>query len=176
MRIALPLAASLLICSAIACAQSETQAEPSEASLVLELGGTASRSITENNSSFGPSFAAEIEPLENKLEIEAGASSLFRRHSTEWDVDVLFKKPWTLSEKVEFMIGAGPAWIHSRAYGTETTDSAGLEIEPEFMIWRSESHRFGWYVEPTYEYNFGAGHEQSLAVTVGLLIGFHRSK
>ena len=40
----------------------------------------------------------------------------------------------------------------------------------DFMFWRSEKHKFGWYVEPTYEYNFGRGREQSLGVTGGLLI------
>ena len=38
------------------------------------------------------------------------------------------------------------------------------------MFWRSEKHKFGWYVEPTYEYNFGRGREQSLGFTAGLLI------
>jgi hypothetical protein len=31
-------------------------------------------------------------------------------------------------------------------------------------------HRFGWYVEPGYEYNFGRGHEQSVGISGGILI------
>ena len=43
-----------------------------------------------------------------------GVTPAFSHHSTEWDTDLLFKKPWTLSEKVEFMFGIGPEWIHTR--------------------------------------------------------------
>ena len=38
------------------------------------------------------------------------------------------------------------------------------------MFWPSRKHRFGWYLEPTYEYNFARGHEQSVGITGGLLI------
>ena len=165
----------LCLSSALSLAQSERREEKEEVgepALVLELGGAASRSITESVSSFGPSASLEFEPIENKLEVEAGASSLFRRHATEWDTSLIFKKPWTLSDKTEFMLGGGPGWIYSRAYGEETRNSVGLEFEPEFMFWRSEKQRFGWYVEPSYEYNF-ASHEHSIGITIGLLIGFH---
>jgi hypothetical protein len=51
-----------------------------------------------------------------------------------------------------------------------TTNSVGGEVVLDFMFWPSAKHRFGWYVEPGYEYNFGRGHEQSLGVSGGLLI------
>ena len=51
-----------------------------------------------------------------------------------------------------------------------STNSVSVEAMADFMFWRSEKHKFGWYVEPTYEYNFGRGREQSLGVTGGLLI------
>jgi len=44
------------------------------------------------------------------LELESGLTPLFKRHSTEWDTDFLFKKPWTLSRTAEFMLGVGPEW------------------------------------------------------------------
>ena len=34
-----------------------------------------------------------------------------------WDVDLLFKKPWTLSPKAEFMLGAGPEWVYLKQQG-----------------------------------------------------------
>jgi len=34
---------------------------------------------------------------------------MFGKGISEWDTDILFKKPFTLSDKVEFMIGARPA-------------------------------------------------------------------
>lgn len=85
-------------------------------------------------------------------------------------MDLLFKKPWTLSEKVEFMIGVGPEWIHSNAYGIKA-NSVAAEVAPDFMFWPTKKHRFGWYFEPSYEYKFGTGHEHSLGITGGLLIG-----
>ncbi len=114
-------------------------------------------------------LAAEVTPIENWLELEAGVTPLFTRHSTEWDTDLLFKKPWTLSKKAEFMIGIGPEWVHTRQYGV-TTNSFAAEAVLDFMYWPSGKHRFGWFIEPGYDYNFGRGHERSIGVSGGLLI------
>jgi hypothetical protein len=38
------------------------------------------------------------------------------------------------------------------------------------MFWPTGKHRFGWYIEPTYDYNFMRGHEQSIGVSAGVLI------
>ncbi len=145
------------------------QSDDKEAAAVVELGGATSWSITEGGSSFGPTVAVEVTPIENWLELELGVTPLFTRHSTEWDTDLLFKKPWTLSKKVEFMAGVGPEWIHTRKYGI-TTNSVSGEAVLDFMFWPFKKHRFGWYLEPGYEYNFGQGHEQSLGISGGLLI------
>jgi hypothetical protein len=140
-----------------------------EPAAIVELGGAGSWDLKGGASSLGADIAAEITPIENWLEIEAGVTPLFRRHSTEWDTDLLFKKPWTLSKKVEFMFGVGPEWVHIRQYGI-TTNSAAVEAALDFMFWPSGKHRFGWYLEPGYDYNFARGHEQSLGITGGLLI------
>jgi hypothetical protein len=66
----------------------------------------------------------------------------------------LFKKPWTLSDKNEFMLGAGPEWIHTNAFGVRQ-DSVAAELAPDFMFWASRKHKVGWYLEPSYEYNSG---------------------
>ena len=147
-----------------------SQAADKEPAAVVELGAAADRSLTEHQSSFGPTVAVEATPIENWLELEIGVTPLFRRHSTEWSVDLLFKKPWTLSEKVEFMLGIGPEWIHSDAFGIRR-NSVGVEVAPDFMFWSSKKHRIGWYLEPSYDYKFGTGHEHSLGITGGLLIG-----
>jgi hypothetical protein len=140
-----------------------------ESAAVLEIGPVASRSLTDGQSAFGPTVAVEVTPIENWLELEAGVTPLFRRHSTEWSLDLLFKKPWTLSDKNEFMLGAGPEWIHTNAFGVKQ-NSIGVEVAPDFMIWSSRKHRLGWYLEPSYEYKFGPGHEHSLGINGGLLI------
>jgi len=159
------LIASLFLCTGNAFAQSVDR----EPSAVVELGGAADWNVKDGGSSFGPTVAVEVTPIENWLELEAGVTSLFTRHSTEWDTDLLFKKPWTLSKKAEFMLGVGPAWVHTTKYGA-TTNSVSGEVVLDFMFWPSAKHRFGWYLEPGYEYNFGRGHEQSSGISGGLLI------
>jgi hypothetical protein len=149
-----------------AFAQSSDGKEPAA---VVEVGGSASQSVTGDGSSFGPTVAVEVTPIENRLELEAGVTSLFKRHSTEWDVDLLFKKPWTLSKKAEFMVGIAPEWVRTTKYGVPTNSVSG-EAVADFMFWPSAKHRFGWYLEPSYDYSFGRGHEQSLGVNGGLLI------
>jgi hypothetical protein len=52
------------------------------------------------------------------------------------------------------MIGVGPQWVHTKKTGV-TTNSVSGEAVADFMFWPSRNHRFGWYVEPGYEYNFG---------------------
>jgi hypothetical protein len=109
-------------------------------------------------------------PIEDRLELEAGVSTLFGRHSTEWDTDLLFKKPWTLSRSVEFMIGAGPEWVHTRSSGVRA-NSVAAEAVLDFMFWPGARHRLGWYLEPGYDYSFATGHEQSVGISGGLLTG-----
>ena len=159
------LIASLFLCAGNAFGQSVEK----ESAAVLEIGGAAERSLGEGNSSFGPTVAMEVTPIEKWLELEAGVTPLFRRDSTEWSTDLLFKKPWTFSDRFEFMLGVGPEWIHTNAYGRKM-NSIGVEVAPDFMFWSSKKHRFGWYVEPSYDYKFGPGHEHSLGVSGGLLI------
>jgi hypothetical protein len=158
---------SLFLCAGNAAAQS---VEADKEIAVVEVGAAASQSLTGGGSSFGPTVAVEVTPIENWLELEAGVTPLFTRHSAEWDADLLFKKPWTLSKKVEFMVGIGPEWVHTRQNGM-TTNSISAEAIGDFLFWPSVGkHRFGWYLEPGYDYNFGRGHEQSIGISGGLLI------
>jgi hypothetical protein len=159
------LIAPLLLWGGNALAQSAEK----EPVAVVELGGAAGWNIKDGGSSFGPSVAAEATPIENWLELEGGVTRLFAHQSHEWDTDLLFKKPWNLSKKTEFMLGAGPEWVHASKLGV-TTNSVSAEAALDFMFWTSAKHRFGWYLEPAYERNFGRGHEQSAGFTAGLLI------
>ena len=149
-----------------ACAVAQTADR--EPAAIVELGAAGSWNIR-GGASFGPNAAVEFTPVENWLEIEAGVTPLFTRHSTEWDSDVLFKKPWTLSKKVEFMIGVGPEWVHTRS-GRFSTNAVAGEFALDFMFWPWAKHRFGWYCEPAYDYTFARGHEQSVGIAAGLLI------
>ena len=109
----------LVLCASCpALAQTRETSDMAEPVAILELGGAASESLTGDGPSGGPNVAVEVTPVEKWLEIEAGVTPLFGHHSTEWDTDVLFKKPWDLSRSVELMAGIGPEWIHTHTRGT----------------------------------------------------------
>jgi hypothetical protein len=154
------------------CAAQPADKEPEPAAIV-ELGGAAARSTGDGGSSAGMTAAVEFTPIERWLEIEAGITSLFSRHSREWDADLLFKKPWTLSKKVEFMFGVGPEWVRTTEIGITRNSIAG-EAVLDFMFWPSVKRKFGWYLEPGYEYSFARGHEKSVGISFGLLIAVQR--
>jgi hypothetical protein len=160
---------SVLILSFLCPGNAFAQTVDKEPAAVVELGGSAGWNLKGGGWSLGPTVAVEVTPIPNWLELETGVTPAFSHHSTEWDTDLLFKKPWDLSKKVEFMFGAGPEWVHTRKYGV-TTNSAAGEVVLDFMFWPSAKHRLGWYLEPGYEYNFGRGHERSIGMSGGLLI------
>ena len=158
--------ASLLLCAGTAFAQSP---EAEKEIAVMELGGAAAQALTGGGPSFGGAAAVEVTPIENWLELEVGVTPLFARHSREWDMDLLFKKPWTLSKKTEFMVGVGPEWIHTNEAGL-IRNSPGVEAVLDVMFWPGGKHRLGWFLEPGYDHSFGPAREQSLGMSFGLLI------
>ena len=156
----------LFLCAGMACAQSVDK----DPRAIVEVGGAAGRSLKNGGSSLGADAAIEFTPIENWLELEAGVTPLFsRHHSTEWNTDLLFKKPWTLSKKAELMAGVGPEWVHTREPGMRANSIAG-EAVLDFMFWPGGKHNFGWFLEPGYDYNFAHGHERSFGISFGLLI------
>jgi hypothetical protein len=127
---------------------------------VLEIGAASEWGLQDGKPSFGPSVAIEVTPIEHWLEIEAGITPLRSKDGTEWEADLVFKKPFQLSKNVEFMVGAGPQW--------SSTNGLGTVAVLDFMFWVTP--QYGWFVEPSYSYAFSRGHDQNLAVNVGLLI------
>jgi len=166
---ALPRGNALAALAAVALVlAAQARAEEKEPAAVLEIGGAAEWSLN-SGSSFGPVAAVEISPLKNWLVIEAGVTPLFSRAQTEWNTDIVFKKPFDLSPSVEFEPGIGPAWIHTVSGGRVTNSAAGVAVL-DFMFWPSPARKFGWFLELSYSYDFGKAHEQSLGVSLGLLI------
>ncbi len=160
----------LLILSFIACQSLLAQSSsPKESLAIIEVGGSPSWSLNGSGLSISPTVAVEITPIEHWLELEIGTTPTFSHSSTEWVTDLLFKKPWTLSRKVEFMFGVGPEWIHTRT-NRGITNSIGGEVALDFMFWPSAKRRFGWYLEPAYEHQFGGGRERAVSMSGGLLI------
>jgi hypothetical protein len=165
-----------MLCAATTFAQAPPpDSDDDEPAAILELGGAASRSLSDHSSSFGPAVAIEFTPIKRWLELEAGVTPLFRSHSTEWDVDLLFKKPWDLTKKVEFMAGIGPQWSRTSDHGVASSSWSG-EAVLDFMFWPGAKRKFGWYVEPSFDYSFARGHERSVGLTGGLLIAIHSAK
>ena len=93
----------------------------------LNWGAATERSIQDGTYSAGPSASVEFPVIKDWLEIETGISPLFRPGQTEWQADLLFKKPFTINEHVEFMIGAGPQLSYATARG-------GTQIASEFAL------------------------------------------
>ena len=139
-----------------------------EPSAILELGGAVEWDFP-GFFKYGPTTGVEFTPIKDWLEIEAGVGPLFSRGPTEWDTDLLIKKPFTLSHTVECMIGVGPDW----SFSPVGTTVAG-EVALDFMFWPTRERRYGWFLEPTYSYAFTSGHQRSLGTAAGLLIPIPR--
>jgi hypothetical protein len=114
---------------------------------VLEIGAASEWGLQDGKPSFGPSVAIEVTPIEHWLEIEAGITPLRSKDGTEWEADLVFKKPFQLSKNVEFMVGAGPQW--------SSTNALGAVAVLDFMFWVTP--QYGWFVEPSYSYAFSLG-------------------
>jgi hypothetical protein len=149
------------VAAAVSLVAKAAAAEEKEPIAVLELGGAAAWNVP-GGFSFGPAAAVEFEPIKNSLVIEAGLAPLFDRSGhADWDFDLLFRRPFDLSKKVEFEPGIGPTWNGS--------GQVGAQVSFEFMIWTSEAREFGWFIDPSYSVSLAAGHQQSLGVSLGLL-------
>jgi hypothetical protein len=155
----------LLVALPLFAATASAEDKDKEPTAVLEFGGAVERNLNGAETSIGPSAAVEFNVIKDWLEIEAGLSRLSSGRNAEWSTDLLFKKPFTLSKQVEFMVGAGPSWSFSQD-GTKVA----AEIALDFMFWPTPDRKFGWFVEPTYSRSFSNGHENSLGVSFGLLV------
>jgi hypothetical protein len=139
-----------------------------EHSVILEIGTAGEWPLNGERPNFGGTIAAEIEPIENWLELEFGLSTLATAGHTELSGDLLFKKPFRLSPAVEFMVGAGPSF--SRILnGPERGNSWSAEFALNWMFWPTKN--IGWFIEPTWSVNPKNG-QQAAAVSIGILIGF----
>jgi hypothetical protein len=42
------------------------------------------------------------------------------------------------------------------------------------MFWPATRHRFGWFLEPAFDYSFARDHQKSIGMRAGLLIAITR--
>jgi hypothetical protein len=163
-------AVAALIAGAIALTTSAQAAEKEkEAIAELELGVAGDWDTTGGTFSVGPSLGIEVTPIKDWLEIEAEVSPVFGSGRTEWETELIFKKPFEVSDKLEVMPGVGPAWFYKTGQG-ETGGSIGAVALLDLQLWPSAERKLGWFIEPSYGYDFGREHEQSLGITIGILI------
>ncbi len=142
------------------------RAEDKEPVAVVALGGAGEWGFPGGNFSRGPSLAVEFALIKEWVEVEVGGAKLMRRGNSEWETEVVFRKPFTLSETAEFMIGLGPRWTKGTGEGWKV----GTTFMADFMFWSSPERKYGWFVEPSYSISKG---ERSMGVSVGLLFGIH---
>jgi hypothetical protein len=136
--------------------------------VILEIGAAGEWPLSGERPNFGGTIAAEIEAVEDWLELEFGLTTLGTAGHKELSGDILFKKPFRLSPTAEFMIGAGPSFSRT-LNGPERGNSTSIAFALDWMFWPTKD--LGWFIEPTWSVNPRNG-QQSAAVSVGILIGF----
>ena len=147
--------------------------EHEEPAVTIKLGGSFERSVSDYTNSGGPTAALETGLLHDALEMELGSTALLKDGHTTWKTGLIFKKPFEITENMEFELGAGPLWFH-RAYDIDEEeaqrDSAGVEGVAELVFWPGSHRSLGMYVETGYSYDFGKGHEKAAGAGAGILI------
>ena len=161
-------AGSLVLCALLpfapVLASDEQGAEPDHVA-VLAFGAEGEREISERTSHLGPAVGIEIEPIENWLEIEFGASTYRSQGATNWQLELPFKKPFRLSSAIEVMPGLAPTWDHTTQPG-ERPSTWGAKALIDVFFWRTR--RFGWYLAPSYGIAFGNSNKTSAALNAGV--------
>jgi hypothetical protein len=84
-------------------AASAVRSNDTDHSIIFELGWAANYSRAEGLHARGATFAFEVTPIPDRLELECGVTAIRAHGATETSVDLLFKKPWSLSRRLEFM-------------------------------------------------------------------------
>src|SRR5436305_14234243 len=140
---ALGIAIALLITPSLAAA--EEKEKEKEPLAVVSLGPAGEWGFPGGKFSRGPSAAVEFSLIKDWVEVEIGGAKLFRHGISEWEADVVFRKPFTLSETAEFMIGLGPMWTKATGEGGKL----GTTFMADFMFWSSPQKKYGWFVEPS---------------------------
>lgn len=136
---------------------------------VVEVGTAGEHNTPGGSSSFGAALGIEVTPIENWLELEFSVSALRSSAQTELSSDLVFKKPFRLSETSEFMIGLGP-FVSRTVSGSQPETSHGIEFNLDFMFWPRKD--LGWYIEPSWNRTSGSG-DKTIGLTVGLLFGWN---
>src|SRR4051794_4550897 len=102
------------IAATVLLSQMAYAAEEKEPLAVVMLGVAGEGSLSDRAFSRGPAAAVEFSAIKDWMEIEVGGAKLFRRGHSEWEAEVVFRKPFSLSDTAEMMLGLGPMWTQSK--------------------------------------------------------------
>jgi hypothetical protein len=161
--------AGLVSATLLLAASAQAAEKDKDAPAELEIGAAVEWAVPGGGTGLGASVGIEYTLIKEWLEVELEVSPLFGAGRTDWDTELIFKKPFELSDKLEVMPGIGPAWLYTVSHG-QTSSSLGAAAMLDFQIWPTPERNYGWFIEPSYTYDLGREHEQSLGVTFGLLI------
>jgi hypothetical protein len=160
-----------LIAVAAACprpARADERGADPERTIILGIGGAGELEVPSITPHAGANIMFEWEAIESWLEIEADLSILRIANGYELPIAVLFKKPFRLTPRFEYMIGLGPQVV--RVAGATTETHYGGEVALDLMYWHTP--RSGAWVEPAYDFTLGTGASQSLGITAGAMVGW----
>jgi hypothetical protein len=139
-----------------------------EHTVIVGVGGAEELELADGSLHPGANVMVEWDAIENWLELEVGASFLSTAGGAELPVDLLVKKPFTLTRWAEFMIGVGPEVV--RVTGVKGTYFGG-EVALDFMFW-PWGRRVGLWVEPEYDLTYQHGASSGIGTTGGVLLGW----
>jgi hypothetical protein len=159
----------LLIAVEAQADQRGAKIEAFEHLVIVGVGGAMEVDLSGGSVHGGGNLFIEVEAIDNWLELEVGVSALAAEGGLELSTDVLFKKPFRLSPRVELMVGLGPEVVGYR--GTQKDGAFfGVEFAVDLMFW--PSRHLGLWIEPSYELVFRNGREHSVASTGGVIFGW----
>jgi hypothetical protein len=139
----------ILSWSQIIAAQADTEVDYAAA---LEAGVANEHNSSGGSPGLGPALGIAVTSIENWFEIEVGLAGLRSAVGSDLSGDVIFKKPFRLSETAAFMFGLGP-FVSRTVSGPQRDTAHGIEVAVDFMFWPREN--IGWYVEPSWSRTSG---------------------
>ena len=122
--------------------------------IILGVGGAAEVELGDGTLHPGANVMVEWDAIENWMELEVGASLLSAPGGVSVPIDLLIKKPFTLTRWAEFMVGLGPEVV--RVTGANKGTYFGGEVALDFMFW-PWGKRVGLWVEPEYDLTYQHG-------------------
>ena len=158
-----------LVCAAAHADEGHAKQTDFEHRFIVGAGGAFELEITGASVHGGGSLFLEWEAIDKWLELELGIAGLAAEGGVEVPIDLLVKKPFRLSRRVELMVGLGPELVLYRRTPKDGEFFA-LEVAADFMFWLSP--RTGLWLEPSYEVTVRGGIEHSLASTGGVIFGW----